>query len=194
MWDFSFFLNSILLGIGLAMDAFTVSIAVGMGSANADAGKTFLPAAVFGLFQMGMPLLGWFCVHTISDHFQAFRRWTPWISLILLCFLGGKMIWEGIRKKDIGSMRAFSLSALLIQGVATSIDALSVGFTIDTFPWFQALAEASIIGAITFGLCFAALHIGKAVGRKLKHKALIVGGVILIAIGIEIWVKNGLMA
>ena len=194
MWDFSFFLNSVLLGIGLAMDAFTVSLATGMSHARIRLSQSFLPAGVFGLFQMGMPLLGWLCVHTVSDHFRAFQKWTPWISLILLCFLGIKMIRDGCAKKETGSIRSFSVRVLLIEGVATSIDALSVGFTIDTLPWPQALTEAAIIGLITFGLCFAALHIGKVAGKKLKNKALIVGGIILIGIGVEIFLKNWVFA
>ncbi len=194
MWDFSFFLNSILLGIGLAMDAFTVSLASGMGNSHLSVSKSFLPAGVFGAFQMGMPLLGWLCIHTISEHFQAFQKWTPWIALALLCFLGAKMILEGCRNKETEAIPTFSFRTLLLEGIATSIDALSVGFTIDTLPWFQALTEAAIIGLITFGLCFAAFHIGKAVGKKLKNKALIVGGIILIGIGIEIWIKNWLLA
>ena len=194
MWDSSFFLNSILLGVGLAMDAFAVSLATGMRDAHISVRKSFLPAGVFGFFQMAMPLLGWLCIHTISTHFLQFHKWTPWIALILLCFLGGKMIWESCSGKDAETVKALSFRYLLLEGIATSIDALSVGFTIDTLPWYQALTEAAIIGVITFGLCFSALHIGKAVGTKLKNKALIVGGIILIGIGIEIFIKNWVLA
>jgi len=193
MWTFSFFANSVLFGAGLAMDAVSVSLANGMSNAGLPRSKGVLTAGTFGFFQMLMPMIGWAAVHFVEEYFDSFRRWTPWIALILLCFLGGKMIVESFSKKE-SEKSSFTFRALLLEGVATSIDALSVGFTIDSLPWYQALTESCIIGAVTFGLCCAAVRLGKFAGAKLQNKARLVGGLILIAVGIEIFVKNWFFA
>ena len=138
-----------------------------------------------------MPLLGYFCVHTIASLFEAFQKFIPWIALILLCFIGGKMLLEGIRNKD-GDVEtpAVGFSALIVQGIATSIDALSVGFTIADLSWAEAIIEALIIGAVTFVICLGGVFIGRKFGTKLANKASILGGIILIFIGIEIFVSG----
>ena len=131
---FSFFFNSILLGIGLAMDAFSVSLANGLNEPTMGKRKMTGVAGIFSAFQFAMPLIGWGCVSTITQHFKIFEKLIPWIALVLLGYIGGKMLWEGIRCKDLCENKpAVGLSALLMQGFATSIDALSVGFTIATY-------------------------------------------------------------
>ena len=188
---FQFFFNSILLGIGLAMDAFSVSLANGLNEPNMHKGKMVKVAGVFSTFQFLMPLIGWFCVTTLLELFSAFEPFIPWIALILLCFIGGKMLLEGIRGGDEEEEKCgVGLAALLVQGVATSIDALSVGFTIAHYNAFEALLASLLIGVVTFFICFMGLQIGKKAGTKLAGKAGIFGGAILIFIGIEIFVSS----
>ena len=187
-----FILNSMLLGLGLAMDAFSVSMANGLAHPDMSRGMRLAIPATFALFQFMMPLIGWFCVRTIAETFQAFQRAIPWIALLLLGFIGGKMLWEGLRYRpeEEEAPIALGLGTLLMQGVATSIDALSVGFTIAEYSWPAALTEALIIGIVTFLICLAGLRIGKFFGMRLAGKASILGGVILIAIGLEIFLTG----
>ncbi|MGN0636699.1 MAG: manganese efflux pump MntP family protein [Acutalibacteraceae bacterium] len=190
-FDFMFFLNSVLFGVGLAMDAFSVSMANGLNEPQMKKSRMCLIAGVFCGFQILMPLIGWVCVHTVANVFASFQKFIPWIALVLLLYIGGKMLFEGIRKKQADEEKAaVGFGALLVQGVATSIDALSVGFTISEYTWQAALTEALIIGAVTFVLCLAGLGIGRRFGTKLAGKASILGGVILIAIGLEICITG----
>lgn len=192
MWNFRFFFNSILLGVGLAMDAFSVSLANGLREPEMSKKKMTGVAATFGIFQALMPLIGWLCVHTVVQYFQMFEKFIPWIALFLLLYIGGSMLKEGIQgeeEEDEGSNR-LNLKTLFVQGVATSIDALSVGFTISDYSFFMALVCAAIIAVVTFIICMGGLEIGKQVGTKLSGKAAILGGVILIFLGIEIFVTG----
>ena len=187
----SFFVNSFFLGLGLAMDAFSVSLANGLNEPFMKRKKMTLIAGTFALFQAAMPLLGWFCVHSLLCYFKVFEKFIPWIALFLLCFIGGKMLVDGIRNKDCDEcvVKLTPLS-LLVQGIATSIDALSVGFTIAEYSFGGAFTSALIIAAVTFVICYAGLMIGKKFGTKLSNKAQLLGGAILIFIGIEIFVTN----
>ena len=186
-----FFFNSVLLGVGLAMDAFSVSMVNGLAEPRMKFGRMSAIAGTFGGFQILMPLLGWICVHTIVQLFSKFEVCIPWIALLLLCYIGGKMLIEGIRGGEAGEERpAVSLAALMVQGVATSIDALSVGFTIADYDLTMALLSAGIIGLVTYFICMGGLKIGKVAGTKLSGKAAILGGVILIGIGLEIFIKG----
>ena len=192
MWDFMFFFNSILLGIGLAMDAFSVSLANGLNEPKMKRRKLFLVAGVFAIFQFLMPMLGWFCVHTFVEYFRAVEPFIPWIALALLLFIGGKMLIEGIRCDGTCEECApkIGLAALLVQGVATSIDALSVGFTISDHSALEALVACLLIGVVTFGICVAGVAIGKKFGTAFSGKASILGGAILIVIGLEIFITG----
>lgn len=190
-FDAVFFLNSILLGTGLAMDAFSVSMANGLNEPRMKRGRQGLIAGVFALFQFAMPMIGWICVHTVLQLFEQFSILIPWIALILLCYIGISMIREGMSgdeeeeaEKEVGNGKLF------VQGIATSIDALSVGFTIAHYNMFMALISTLIIGAVTFVICLAGLEIGKKFGMKLAGKASIFGGVILILIGLEIFISG----
>jgi putative Mn2+ efflux pump MntP len=190
-WSFVFFFNSILLGVGLAADAFSVSLANGLNEPCMKGGKMSLTAGIFAVFQGLMPMIGWICVHTVVQYFSAFEVLIPWIALALLGYIGGKMLYEGIHCKceDCDCKKA-TLSMLLVQGVATSIDALSVGFTIAEYNWIMALVSALIIAAVTFVICMGGLYIGKKAGNKLAGKAGILGGAILIFIGLEIFITS----
>ncbi len=192
MLDFAFFFNSTLLGIGLAMDAFSVSLANGLNEPCMKPARTFGIAGIFAVFQALMPLIGWACVHTMAQHFKLFENLIPWIALILLCFIGGKMLYEGVKCKEQScecGCSSIGLGALLLQGVATSIDALSVGFTISDYDLMRALIAVLVIAVVTFVICTAGILIGKKAGTALAGKAGIFGGAILIFIGFEIFIK-----
>ena len=188
---FTFFFNSILLGVGLAMDAFSVSLANGLNEPDMKKKKMCGVAGIFSLFQFAMPMIGWICVSTIAQYFKAFEKCIPWIALVLLSYIGGKMLYEGIKCKDCCAEKpAVGFTALLVQGVATSIDALSVGFTIADYNLVEALLACLLIGVVTFFICLAGLEIGKKAGTKLTGKAGILGGAILIFIGLEIFITS----
>lgn len=214
-WSFSFFTLSITLGAGLAMDAFSVSLANGLNDTKMKLGRMCGIAAMFAFFQALMPTLGWLCVSTVAEQFKAFERFIPWIALVLLSWIGGKMLFEGIRcamrkeqnpenngidgtngsdgsdGKDCPCCaKRLTLGALVVQGIATSIDALSVGFTIPDYDLAHALVCALVIAAVTFVICMGGLSIGKTFGTMLSNAASILGGSILIVIGVWILVKS----
>ncbi len=191
-WNVLFFCNSILLGAGLAMDAFSVSLANGLNEPAMRRRRMCAIAGVFAGFQAAMPLLGWICVHSIVQYFSAVQSLIPWIALVLLLFIGGKMLIEGIRNREEENEQngKLGVGALLVQGIATSIDALSVGFTIADYGFVMALVCCLLIAAVTFAICMGGLMIGRRFGTKLSNKAAILGGVILICIGVEIFVTG----
>ncbi len=196
--DFLLIFNSLLLGIGLAMDAFSVSLANGLSDPCMRRRKILLIAGTFALFQGFMPFVGWVFVHTLAEVFTVFQSFIPWIALGLLGFIGGKMLLDGIdelkEKKEsddcVCSEKKLSIGALLIQGVATSIDALSVGFTIADYNVFEAFISALVIALVTFVICFAGVILGKKFGTALSGKSSIFGGIILIVIGLEIFITS----
>lgn len=189
-WNLMFFVNSVLLGVGLAMDAFSVSMANGLNEPDMKRSRMAAMAGVFGSFQFLMPMIGWLCVHTIVQYFNAFEKCIPWIALILLLYIGGKMLIEGIRGNEDDEQTGVGAFALFIQGVATSIDALSVGFTIADYDLIMALVCSIIIAIVTFFICITGVKIGKTFGTRLASKSQLLGGVILIAIGLEIFIKG----
>ena len=190
-WNLLFFSNSILLGLGLAMDAFSVSLANGLNESNMKINRMCFIAGIFAFFQALMPMIGWTCIHTVLQYFKEFEKFIPWIALGLLGFIGGKMLIEGI-KNDEPDIQTTSvgITVLLVQGIATSIDALSVGFTIAEYGLIMALVCAAIIAVVTFFICMTGLAIGKKVGKKFSNKAAILGGTILILIGLEIFITG----
>lgn len=189
---FAFFIESVLMGVALAMDAFSVSCANGLNEPKMKIGRMCLIAGVFALFQTVMPLIGWFLVRSVAEAFTVFRKFIPWIAFALLGYIGGKMIVEGIRADKNPSEAveegapAVTFGALLLQGIATSIDALSVGFTIEGLAFPAAMLECAIIGIVTFFICIVGLILGKTFGNMLNGKANILGGCILVAIGLHI--------
>ena len=188
---FRFFLNSVLLGAGLSMDAFSVSMTNGLNEPYMKRGKMCEIAGVFAVFQALMPMIGWFFVHTLARYFKMFEKCIPWLALLLLVFIGGKMIREGtLKNKEESGNPGVAFGALLIQGTATSIDALSVGFTIAYYDFLMAFTASVIIAAVTFAVCMCGLVLGKLFGTKLSDKAQILGGVILIIIGVEVFVSG----
>lgn len=186
-----FILQSILLGVGLAMDAFSVSLANGLNEPKMKTRRMCIIAGTFAVFQFLMPMIGWVCVHTIVQYFAALEKFIPWIALLLLCFIGGKMLIEGIKNKDSEEEPpAVGVYALVIQGIATSIDALSVGFTIAEYNLGLALVCCLLIAVVTFIICTIGLFLGKKFGTRFAGKATVFGGIILILIGLEIFITG----
>ncbi len=191
MMNLAFYITAVMLGVGLAADAFSVSLANGLNENKMKTNKMLLVAGMFAVFQGLMPMLGWFFVHTLVEYFKVFEKFIPWIALVLLVFIGGKMLIEGWDNKcEEEEVKPLGIGLLLVQALATSIDALSVGFTIATHTFVPALVTALIIAIITFAICFIGIIIGKKFGTKLKNKASLLGGLILIIIGIEIFITG----
>lgn len=192
--SFTFVLNSILLGVGLAMDAFSVSMANGLNEPQMSKRKHLGIAGTFAFFHIAMPLIGWICVHTIVELFSSFQKFIPWIALLLLLYIGGSMLKEGIQNRAVPpeeiTHKPLKIKTLFVQDIATAIDALSVGFTIADYNAAAAVTASLIIGLVTFIICIAGLLIGRKFGVKLAGKAAILGGVILIGIGLEIWIRG----
>ncbi len=182
------------------MDAFSVSLANGLAEPRMRRRRMASIAGVYAFFQFLMPMLGWFLVRSAVELFKSAEPFIPWIALLLLCWIGGKMVFEGIR--DRGGVREEAMAEeerktgvltpwiLFVQGVATSIDALSVGFTIASYDWRAALCASLVIAAVTFVICLGGVRLGRHFGTKLAGRASVLGGFILIAIGIEIFVKS----
>ena len=191
----AFIINSILLGAGLAMDAFSVSIANGLEDPGMSQKRMCCIAGTYAGFQFLMPLAGWFCVHKIASAFAAVQQFIPWIALFLLSYIGGKMLADGIWKIRAAEEEKFCCkrldpATLFMQGIATSIDALSVGFTISEYGAPEALTVCVIIAVITFAICMCGLRFGRHFGARLSDKASILGGTILIGIGLEIFIRS----
>ena len=193
------------LGAGLAMDAFSMSLADGLHEPTMRKRRICLLAGVFALFQFAMPMIGWFCIHTAATYFDAIQPFIPYVAFGLLLFIGGKMLWEGLRpckceEKETPEgetvtvcecpVKRLGFGALLLQGVATSIDALSVGFTIADYGVLEALVACLVIGLLTFGICAVGVVIGKKFGTKLEQKASVFGGAILLLIGVKILLEG----
>ena len=188
--NFEFFIVSIMFGFGLAMDAFSVSLANGMNENRMKFGRMCQIAGIFALFQALMPLLGWVAVHTILEYFNGFSKFIPYIALVLLAYIGGKMIWEGIHKNCACDECAVGFLGLIVQGIATSIDALSVGLDIGEYNFIEAFVCALVIALVTFIICMFGVWVGKKFGNMLSSKATVFGGVILVCIGIYIFIKG----
>lgn len=185
----SIIITSILLGLGLAMDAAAVSMANGLNYKDIKINKILLMALFFGVFQGAMPLIGYFMGSAILTKIE----WIiPWVALIILSIIGIKMIIDGT-KHDCGcncNPTPLTIYTILIQAIATSIDALSVGFTISNYSILEAIVSAFIIMVVTFAICVGAVYIGKKFGCKLGKHAVIFGGTILILIGLEIFITG----
>ncbi len=191
IWSWAFFLNSILFGFGLAVDAFLISLSNGLNAPEIKRGKISAMAGVFALFQLIAPMIGWICVHTVARHFYLFEECVSWLALTVLCYIGIKMIVDGLcRKKTEIKKPETGIAAVFIQAVITSLDALSVGFAISEYAFLMALAGSAIIALITFGSFIGGFCLGKRYGVKLANKASVIGGIIFIFIGVEVFVSS----
>lgn len=191
--DAGIILMAIGLGFGLAMDAFSVSLANGLHEPKMKFPRVALIAGTFAIFQGLMPLIGWVLITTVAHFFGAIEMIIPWIAFGLLGYIGGKMIYDGIKCKDCDDCECGRLTfgLLMVQGIATSIDAMSGGVTManDSYLLSDVLVSVAIIAAMTFVICTAGIYIGKVFGTKLANKASILGGSILILIGVFIIAK-----
>ena len=190
-----FILESFLLGVALAMDAFSVSLANGLNDPGMKKTKILGIAGMFSFFQALMPFIGWICVKSVLTKFTVFEKFIPYIALALLGYLGGKMLYEGIKnghceKSGACEIKKLGLSALIVQGIATSIDALSAGLAFISYSLLETAVSVLVIAAVTFVICTAGVIIGKKFGTIIAGKANILGGVILIIIGLEIFIKG----
>ncbi len=188
--DANILIQALLLGVGLAMDACAVSMANGLNQPKIKKLNIALVCLSFALFQAMMPTIGYFVGSAFITYIEKF---IPWFALIILGFLGGKMIYDNLKnvEGDEGASKLKELTFLLvlIQSFATSIDALSVGLAISNYRLKDALFTALIIAVETFIICLFGFFIGKKFGDKFGKNAEIFGGVILIAIGIEIFIS-----
>ena len=180
----------LLIAVGLSMDAFAVSVTNGLCYKNVKLKWTLGMGLCFGLFQGAMPTIGYFLGSAFADYISALDHY---IALILLCFIGGKMLIDGVKSKDddikaIGA--SIGLGILLVQGIATSIDALAVGVSFAMLPDVNIVAAAGFIASVTFVLSIAAVFVGKKFGNLLNNKAQIIGGLILIGIGLKIFIEH----
>ncbi|MCR5482156.1 MAG: manganese efflux pump MntP family protein [Clostridia bacterium] len=189
-WSFLFFFNSIFLGVALAMDAFSVSVANALSESHMPKPRMCMIAGTFAGFQFLMPMAGWVCVHTLISIFRIIEVLVPWIALVLLLCIGGMMILASLKGGGEGETAEVSVGGLMLQGIATSIDALSVGLTIASYDFSMAVTCSAIIALVTFAICIFGLALGKTIGRRISGKAEILGGCILIIIGIEIFVTG----
>lgn len=190
--DISLILTAIGLGFGLAMDAFSISLANGLNEPKMKLPRACGIAATFGIFQGVMPMIGWICVHTVLNYFSALQTYVPFVAMALLSYIGIKMIIDGARHKcgDVEQDGKLGFGMLLVQGIATSIDALSVGFVIADYTAAEAIISALIIAVLTVFICFIGIKIGNVVGCRFAGKASIFGGIILLLIGIEIVITS----
>lgn len=187
---FELLIRSLLLGVGLAMDAFSVSVASGLADPNIKKSRMLGICSVFSIFQFLMPVIGWFCVHRLVELFASLQKVIPWAALVLLLFIGIKMIVESRREEGPSGSAVLGNGRLFVLGIATSIDALSVGLTNADYRASQALISSLIIGVITFFICLVGIMAGRKIGRRLSSAAPLTGGIILIVIGIEIFIKG----
>lgn len=206
MW-IELIISALCLGAALAMDAFSVSLTNGLAEPCGTKRRAALIAGIFAGFQTAMPLIGWLLVSTVATQFAMVAPAIPYVGFGILLFIGGKMLFEGIKETvekkkareageevaEVCVMERATVAALLIQGVATSIDALSCGFDFVAYNWYEALIASGIIGVLTFGICFAGVFIGRKFGTKLAEKATIFGGAILILIALKMLILDGIL-
>lgn len=185
----SFLIEIFLIGVGLSMDAFAVSICKGLTMKKVKKKDVFIIALFFGGFQAFMPFMGWVLGRGFESYITSIDHW---IAFILLSIIGGKMVYDGIKGDDEqNNCTEFQLDfkELFMLAIATSIDALAVGITFAflNYPIFECI---SLIGCTTFIISFIGVYIGHIFGSKYEHKAEIVGGIILIIIGLKILLEH----
>lgn len=181
-----FVVNSLLLGVGLAADAFSVSVANGINYPKLKLSKVTKIAGMYAVFQALMPMTGWLLTHTLLNYFQAFQKIIPKISKLFLLYLGFKMILDSRQSQDLeDEVEGLSDKELLVQAIATSIDALLIGFAISSYPVIGAVVCSMLIAMVTFILCFFGVHFGKEVGLRLAGRASVMSGIILILIALK---------
>ena len=184
------FVELLLIGVGLSMDAFAVAICKGLGMSRLNMKQAAVIALFFGAFQAIMPLIGWAAGSWLADLITPIDHW---VAFALLAFVGGKMLWDAFHEEDDENpdqMDAkLDLRELLMLAIATSIDALAVGITF-AFLQTDIVPSVAIIGCTTFVISFAGVAVGHFFGARFEKPATIVGGVVLILIGLKILLEH----
>ena len=180
-------LEILLLGIGLSMDAFAVSICKGLSTKRLQTRHYLIIGAWFGGFQALMPTIGYFLGSTFEQYITAFDHW---VAFILLAAIGAGMIKESLSKEESNGNDSFSFKTMLLLALATSIDALAVGITFALLPDVNVPLAVCLIGITTFVCSAAGLKVGNLFGLKYKAKAELAGGIILILIGLKILLEH----
>ena len=197
---FNLIFSSVLLGVGLAMDAFSVSLANGLNEPKMNLKKVFAISGIFAFFQALMPLIGWVAISGFLEIFDKFKPFIPWISFILLCFIGGKMLYDSIKSNsdEEEQIKKLTIGTLLVQAIATSIDALTAGINLakdySLGQYIYVIISVCIIAVLTFGICFCGVKLGQKMGTRLSSKAGILGGSVLIFLGLKIFITDILFA
>ncbi len=190
------------------MDAFSVSIANGLRESKMKPARMCIIAGCYACFQFAMPVIGWVLVRTLVGIFDELKIIVPWVGFVLLIYIGSKMIIDTVKEIKLKKVvtednptfreetvtdfkfRKITAYTLIVQGIATSIDALSVGFTLSEYHTVAALLSALLIAIVTFVICMFGLKLGKTIGNGLGKYSGFLGGAILIGIGIEILLKG----
>jgi len=198
------FIELLLIGAGLSMDAFAVAVCKGLNMRKINCSHSVIIALFFGGFQAVMPLIGWLLGRNFERYIVSFDHW---VAFVLLAFIGGKMIFESLKKEPEPEIREacpgaggcpgageartdkLDLKELFVMAVATSIDALAVGITF-AFLRVNILSAVSLIGVITFVLSLIGIVIGNKFGSKYEKKAELAGGVTLVLIGVKILIEH----
>ena len=178
-----------LLGLGLSMDAFAVSICKGLCMKRVNIKQALIIATFFGGFQALMPLLGYLLANSFAVYIQKIDHW---IAFVLLAFIGGKMIFDVIRGGDDDACecgKPFSIKEIFVMAIATSIDAAAAGIAL-AMSGDNIWLNITFIGVVTFLMCIGGVFIGNKFGTKLKDKASILGGIILILLGLKILLEH----
>lgn len=190
------FVEIFLIGIGLSMDAFAVSVCKGLGMHRVNYAHALVIALFFGVFQGLMPVIGWLVGSTFAVYVTAVDHW---IAFALLALVGGKMLWDAFHDEDAEeddetSTQKLDLRELFMLAIATSIDALAVGISF-SFLQIDIVAAALIIGCTTFVLSLVGVVVGNRFGARFEKPSQIAGGIVLIAIGLKILLEHlGLIA
>jgi len=185
------FFEIFMIGVGLSMDAFAVAICKGLNMHRLDQMQTLVIALFFGGFQALMPFWGWLLGRQFKAYITSFDHW---IAFALLTFIGGRMVWEVVRKKEDAPSNAsvgqkLDIKELLLLAIATSIDALAVGISF-AFLQVRIVSAVTLIGCTTFVLSAAGVCVGHKFGAKYEDKATLAGGIILILIGVKILLEH----
>lgn len=180
------FIELVLIGVGLSMDAFAVSICKGLAMRKVNKKQAVVIGLFFGGFQALMPFLGWLLGSQFERYITSIDHW---IAFILLGVIGGKMMMEAVKKEEAEEIKQMDppldLKEMFLLAVATSIDALTVGITF-AFLQYPIVEAISVIGVTTFAISIGGVYVGNFFGNKYKSKAEFVGGLILVLIGLRI--------
>ncbi|MBQ5591041.1 MAG: manganese efflux pump [Clostridia bacterium] len=179
-------LQALILGATLAMDALSISISKALATQKIKISNALKISLVFGLFQAVMPLIGYLVG---SQFYLLIKDFFGFVSFAILAFLGGKMIYEHSKCEEDEHSGIITIKELIILGIATSIDALAVGFIFSGNAFLLVLLNCLIIGLITFAICFIGYIFGSKIGCVVGNKGELIGGIVLIMLGIKFLIE-----